>query len=85
MFRGQSKQTIAGYRDALALIHESAEHMPFSESVMLLLHTLLYCYMLQAGGRWKATNNDTIERHPARRVCASSQLLRTSRPWLWPI
>ncbi|CFP57376.1 Fic/DOC family [Bordetella pertussis] len=38
--------------------------MPFSEGVVLQLHTLLYRYMPQAGGRWKATNNDIIERHP---------------------
>ncbi len=31
---------------------------------MLQLHTLLYRYMPQPGGRWKATNNDLIERHP---------------------
>jgi Fic family protein len=31
---------------------------------VLQLHTLLYRYMPQAGGRWKATNNDIIERHP---------------------
>ena len=62
--KSRSEQEIAGYRDALALIHESAAHMPFSEGVVLQLHTLLYRYMPQAGGRWKATNNDIIERHP---------------------
>ena len=30
----RSEQEIAGYRDALALIHESAEHMPVSLSVI---------------------------------------------------
>ena len=62
--KSRSEQEIAGYRDALALIHESAAHMPFSEGVVLQLHTLLYRYMPQAGGRWKATNNDIIERYP---------------------
>lgn len=38
--------------------------MPFNEGVVLQLHTVLYRYMPQAGGRWKATHNDIIERHP---------------------
>ena len=62
--KSRSEQEIAGYRDALALIHESAAHMPFSEGVVLQIHTLLYRYMPQAGGRCKAINNDIIERHP---------------------
>lgn len=60
----RSEQEIAGYRDALALIHESAEQMPFSEGTVLQLHGILYRYMPQPGGRWKAANNDIIERHP---------------------
>lgn len=62
--RSRSEQEVAGYRDALALIHESALDMPFSEGVTLQLHGLLYRYMPQPGGRWKATNNDIVERHP---------------------
>lgn len=62
--QSRSEQEIAGYRDALALIHESAEQMPFSEGTALQLHSLLYRYMPQPGGHWKATNNDIIERHP---------------------
>ena len=62
--RSRSEQEVAGYRDALGLIHESAEQMPFSEGTILQLHGILYRYMPQAGGRWKATNNDIIERHP---------------------
>lgn len=62
--RSRSEQEIAGYRDALALIHESATAMSFSEGVVQQLHALLYRYMPQTGGRWKATNNDIIERYP---------------------
>jgi len=62
--KSRSEQEVAGYRDALAMIHESAVHMPFNDSVVLQLHTLLYRYMPQSGGRWKATNNDIIERRP---------------------
>lgn len=61
--KSRSEQEIAGYRDALALIHGSAEHMAFNEGVVQQLHTLLYRYMPHGGGRWKATNNDIIERN----------------------
>lgn len=62
--KSRSEQEIAGYRDALALIHEAAQGMPFSEGVIQQLHGMLYRYMPQDGGQWKATNNDIIERHP---------------------
>ena len=62
--QSRSEQEIAGYRDALSLIHESSKQMPFSEGSILQLHSILYRYMPQPGGHWKATNNDIIERHP---------------------
>lgn len=62
--KSRSEQEVAGYRDALALIHESGERMPFSESTVLQLHGMLYRYMSQPGGRWKSTDNEIVERHP---------------------
>ena len=62
--QSRSEQEAAGYRDALSLIHESGAQMPFSEGTVLQLHGMLYRYMPQPGGHWKATNNDIIERHP---------------------
>jgi Fic family protein len=62
--QSRSEQEVAGYRDALGLIHENGEEMPFSEGMVLQLHSMLYRYMPQPGGQWKATNNDIIERHP---------------------
>ncbi len=62
--KSRSEQEVAGYRDALGLIHDSGVHMPFSEGTVLQLHGLLYRYMPQPGGYWKATNNDIVERHP---------------------
>ncbi|MFI4941037.1 MAG: Fic family protein, partial [Burkholderiales bacterium] len=62
--KSRSEQEVAGYRDALGLIHESAEQIPFSEGTILQLHSILYRYMPQPGGHWKAANNDIIERHP---------------------
>jgi len=60
----RSEQEIAGYRDALALIHDSATHMPFSVNVIQQLHSMLYRYQPGSGGRWKATQNDIVERAP---------------------
>ena len=60
--RDRSEQEIAGYRDALALIHESAADMRFTTNVILQLHGMLYRYMPGEGGRWKATQNDIVER-----------------------
>lgn len=62
--QSRSEQEVAGYRDALGLIHESGEQMPFSEGTVLQLHGILYRYLPQPGGLWKSTNNDIIERHP---------------------
>lgn len=62
--RDRSEQEIAGYRDALHLVHESAEDMPFTPNVILQLHGLLYRYMANPGARWKATDNEIIEKYP---------------------
>ncbi len=62
--QSRSEQELAGYRDALALIHESGADMPFSANVMQQLHGLLYRYMADPGGHWKQAPNDIIERHP---------------------
>lgn len=62
--RNRSEQEIAGYRDALNLVHESAEYMPFTANVILQLHGVMSRYMPNPGGRWKATDNEIIEEHP---------------------
>lgn len=62
--RDRSEQELAGYRDALALIHESGPDMPFTANLILQLHGLICRYMPNPGGRWKQTDNDIIERLP---------------------
>ena len=62
--RDRSEQEVAGYRDALGLIHESGRNMPFTPNVVLQLHTTLCGYMPAPGGQWKQTDNDIIERNP---------------------
>ncbi|MFQ5760675.1 MAG: Fic family protein [Acidiferrobacterales bacterium] len=60
----RSEQEVAGYRDALQLIHESGRDMPFSINVILQLHTIMYRYLPMPGGGWKQTNNDIVEKNP---------------------
>ncbi|MCP5020418.1 MAG: Fic family protein, partial [bacterium] len=62
--RNRSEQEIAGYRDALNLIHESRESMPVTTSVILQLHSMLYRYLPLEGGRWKMADNEIVERDP---------------------
>jgi len=62
--RNRSEQEIAGYRDALGLIHESAREMVFSPNLVLQIHSTLYRYMAEPGGRWKAASNEITETAP---------------------
>ncbi len=64
----RSEQEIAGYRDALELIHQSRREMPFSVGVVRQLHSLLYRYHPSEGGTWKATDNEIVERDTDGRV-----------------
>jgi Fic family protein len=61
--RDRSEEEIAGYRDALNLIHESAADMAFSANVILQLHGMLYRYHAGLGGRWKMAPNEIVERN----------------------
>ncbi len=61
--RNRSEQEIAGYRDALNLIHESAEHMPFSGNIILQLHSLICRYLPSEGGFWKKTDNRIVDKN----------------------
>ncbi len=58
----RSEQEIAGYRDALELIHESAMEMAISPSLVKQLHTTMYRYLPQPGGLWKSVDNEIVER-----------------------
>ena len=60
----RSEQEIAGYRDALALIHASAEQMDLSTNLIFRCHSVLHRYLPEAGGEWKLTDNIIVERSP---------------------
>ncbi|MDH3672497.1 MAG: Fic family protein [Gammaproteobacteria bacterium] len=59
----RSEQEVAGYRDALQLIHQSGRDIPFSINVVLQLHSIMYRYLPMPGGGWKQTNNDIVEKN----------------------
>lgn len=59
--KNSSEQEVAGYRDALQLIHESEEHMPLNSNNVLQLHNIICKYAPNPGGRWKPTDNEIIE------------------------
>ena len=61
----RSEQEIAGYRDALALIHESANDMALTVNVILQVHSIIYRYLPNEGGRWKMADNEIVERRIA--------------------
>ena len=60
--RNRSEQEIAGYRDALEMIHEVRRDMPLSVNVIRQLHHQIYQYLPSEGGHWKATDNEIVER-----------------------
>lgn len=59
----RSEQEIAGYRDALNLIHESHAHMPLSVSLIRQLHSTLLRYVPADGGQFKPTDSEIVERN----------------------
>ena len=60
--RNRSEQEIAGYRDALELIHRSQTDMPVTVNVVRQLHQRIYSYLAEHGGEWKPTDNEIVER-----------------------
>jgi Fic family protein len=62
--RDRSEQEIAGYRDALALIHESPKDVPFAVNTIRQIHSTICRYLPGGGGSWKATDNEIVERAP---------------------
>lgn len=60
--QNRSEQEIAGYREALELIHQSGPDMPVTTNVIRQLHQRIYRYMPQDGGHWKSVDNKIVER-----------------------
>lgn len=61
--RNRNEQEIAGYRDVLALIHESHDYIDVTPNVILQLHSMLHRHSGHAfAGRWKDSDNAIVER-----------------------
>jgi Fic family protein len=59
--RNHNEAEIAGYRDALALVHGSHRKLNFIERDVLLLHKIMLSYTAAEGGRYKKSNNLIME------------------------
>ncbi|OIO01900.1 cell filamentation protein Fic [Candidatus Desantisbacteria bacterium CG_4_10_14_0_8_um_filter_48_22] len=62
--RTRPEQEIAGYRDALNLIHSGYKDIPVSEETILKLHSMIYRYTAVQSGAWKKWDNEIVEIKP---------------------
>ncbi len=63
--KNRSEEEIAGYRDALALIHESHDYIDITPSNILQLHAIMYKPTASSiGGRFKVGDNSIVEVGP---------------------
>ena len=63
--RNRNEQEIAGYRDVLAIIHESFDAIMISQNYILQLHKILYSYMNNPlAGRTKNVQNYISATYP---------------------
>ncbi len=60
--RNRSEQEIAGYRDAMELIHQTGSDMPVTTNVIRQLHQTLNRYLPEEGGHWKTMDNEIVEK-----------------------
>jgi len=54
---------IAGYRDALALVHDNYDALDIGESQILHLHKVMLSYTAAGGGQYKKSDNIIMERN----------------------
>ena len=65
MPRNRNEQEIAGYRDVLAIIHESFDAIPITRNYILQLHKALYSHMSNpVAGRTKTVQNYISATYP---------------------
>lgn len=72
--RTRDEREIAGYRDVLAVIHESHDYIPPKPPVILQLHRDLYKYSgSSVGGAYKSTDNSIVEEDARGEKCVRFQ------------
>jgi len=57
----RNEAEIAGYRDALSLIHDEYETLDIRENVILRLHEIMLSHTPTSGGSYKETDNVILE------------------------
>lgn len=62
--KSRSEQEVAGYRDALELIHDAHADMPIQPGTIRQLHKIMYRYHPSPGGEYKRQDNTIIETLP---------------------
>lgn len=63
--KNRNEQEIAGYRDVLAIIHESFDSIPITQNYILQLHKILYSHMSNpAAGKTKTVQNYISATYP---------------------
>jgi Fic family protein len=62
--QSRSEEEIAGYRRVLDTIHSSAEHIPFTSSVVLQFHRDIYSFTPTPGGHFKSSQNEVARFDP---------------------
>ena len=63
--KNRSEQEIAGYRDVLAVIHDSFSYIPITRNYILQLHGIMYSHMSNPmAGKTKASQNYITARYP---------------------
>jgi len=62
--RNRNEAEIAGYRDALNLIHTQYRVLTFSEETILALHKILFSYTGYPGGSYKQDDNVIVQVNP---------------------
>ena len=63
--RNRDEQEIAGYRDALNIIHENFDAIPISKNYILQLHKIMYSHMNNpVAGRTKSVQNYISATYP---------------------
>jgi len=59
--KNRSEAEIAGYKDVLKTIHQSAREISLSTNVIKQFHRDMMRYTDRPGGDWKSVNNKIIE------------------------
>ena len=80
--KNRPEQEIAGYRDALSLIHTGHGQIRFEVKTVLALHRDIHRFSVSEGGVWKSADNEITETLPdGRKVLRFKPVSAEGTPW----